>query len=185
MPGNKKDSQIKTLWVIVIVLFVIIIISFALSLQRLSNINSQSDYKIFVQSGVIDVLNREYVQEFEKFYCIDGTVDDINKEFVITSIFRVECKVEEFGRCITSDRYACSDNLGIIHTHPKKYGILPQCGFSGVDFYTLGESFGHDMRRIGGVYCSTDKISFYLSNTEEDETIFGNNRRISYIEIKE
>ncbi len=183
----KKRKIINTpMWMIIIgnlilgglLLYAILFVSTSIGYSKL---NPSNDYKVYVGSNVINILNSEYNPDLEQAYCIVGTVDDTNKKVTITNITSLNLKSQASDIATTSERFACSDKLGILHTHPKYLGIFPQCQFSESDIYTLGENFANKrISRVGGVYCDKNKIAFYLSNTETNEEIFVNNRKIGY-----
>ena len=147
---------------------------------KYSKINESTDYKVFVKSNVINILNEEYNQKLEKMYCVDGEVDDEKRIITINEIVSVLLLEQEKGYAVTLERYACKGYIGQIHTHPKLFGFMPICYFSDVDIYTWGELSGKNGHRVSGVYCNTDKISFYLSGSEYDGTIILQNQRIGY-----
>ena len=157
------------------------IISAASSMSKLS----EGEYQIFVDSKVIDFLNERYSQQQEKLFCIDGSINDETKIININKIKEEIISNPSQFRVQSIDRYACATNLGDIHTHPKIYGIFPSCEFSIPDAYVLGEGFGKNNNRVAGVYCAEDKIAFYVSNNEIDDSIIIKNSKIGYIEVSE
>lgn len=144
-------------------------------------LNPSNDYTIYVNPEVINTLNSEYNPNLEQIYCITGTRDDVYHKVIITNITPLSLKSQAYAAATTSERFACSTQLGLLHTHPKYLGIFPTCEFSETDIYSLGESFGNSkMGKVDGVYCDKDKIAFYISNTETNEEIFTHNQRIGY-----
>ena len=147
---------------------------------KYSEINESTDYKVFVKSSVVNILNEEYSQKIEKMYCVGGEVDDEKRTITINEITPVLFLEQEKTYAVTAERYVCKGYIGQIHTHPKLFGFMPICYFSVVDMYTWGELSGKNGHRIAGVYCDTNKMSFYLSGSEYDGTIILQNQKIGY-----
>lgn len=145
-----------------------------------SMVNEASDYKIFIDRDVLDVLNVEYSQDVEKLWCLEGDIDDDLREVEILSLEVVV--LSDVGRdyAFSEERNICDGSLGAIHTHPKHFGFIPSCEFSATDFYSLGELGVASGHRLGGVYCSEDRIAFYFANTVDDENLFSDNFRVGF-----
>jgi len=153
-------------------------LNYAISLYNHYNINKSEDYSIQVSQNVLDVLNKEYDQSQEKFFCIGGSVDDVNRIITINQIEKALLNQSTKRMAQTLERYACESKIGSIHTHPKFLSIFPICSASTQDIYTFAESSVVNNNRINGIYCSKDRVSFYLSNTYDNEFLFINNMKI-------
>ena len=139
---------------------------------------NQGTYEILIKEEVIEFLNKDYTQKEKRFYCLDGDVNEFSKEIYIESVQFIG--TEEEINNFNEDADICKKTLGVIHTHSKTLGIFPICKFSGTDKYKFGAISQKNNHVLGGLVCSKNRFSFYLSNSEKEPERYRENNNIGY-----